>query len=280
MYEPRQNNSKRGQSVAGGMYAKKSLGQNFLKSMGAIRSIVGAGTIKEGEIVLEIGPGKGVLTEELLAAGAHVIAVEKDDRLIPILSVTFEKEIRNGMLTLVHGDILETHVESLVLGKQYKVIANIPYYITGLLFRKFLEEERQPTTIVVLVQKEVAKRIVARDNKESILSLSVKAYGNAKIIDTVDKKMFSPQPKVDSAILAITDINKHFFTDIPEKTFFEYIHAGFAQKRKKVVSNLGNITDKKILEVFFTQHNLNPNARAEDLTLSDWKNIIQKNYIV
>lgn len=257
------------------MYAKKSLGQNFLKSKGAIRSIVSAGSIKPDEIILEVGPGKGVLTEALLATGAQVIAVEKDDRLIPILSVTFETQIRAGKLMLIHGDILETPIETLVHGKPYKVIANIPYYITGLLFRKFLEEERQPTTIVVLVQKEVAKRIVARDKKESILSLSVKAYGKATIIDTVDKKMFSPAPKVDSAILAVTDINKNFFTDISEKGFFDCIHAGFSQKRKKVISNLSKIIDKKNLESLFLSHKLNPNARAEDLTLSEWSAITQ-----
>lgn len=253
---------------------KKSLGQNFLKSKSAIRSVVRAGEIQEGDTILEIGPGKGVLTKALLETPADIIAVEKDDRLIPELNQTFEKEIESGRLKIIHGDFLSMSISEILGEKSYKVIANIPYYITGQLFRKLLEEERSPTRMVVLVQKEVAERIVARDGKESILSLSVKAYGVPKIIEKVSKKMFSPPPKVDSAILLISSISKNFFDAFSEETFFSWIHAGFAQKRKKLIRNLETVETKENLEKIFTNLSLNTNARAEEVSLLTWKNIL------
>lgn len=256
---------------------KKSLGQNFLKSKSAIRSIVRAGEIIEGDTVLEIGPGKGALTRALLETPAHIIAIEKDDRLIPELEETFAKEIAEKRFTLIHGDFLEMTIEEIVPKGPYKVIANIPYYITGQLFRKLLEEERSPTRMVVLVQKEVAERIVARDGKESILSLSVKAYGVPKIIEKVSKKMFSPMPKVDSAVLLVSSISKTFFDSISEESFFSWIHAGFAQKRKKLIRNLEAVETKENLEKVFTELSLDTNIRAEALALDGWKKLLPKN---
>ncbi len=262
---------------------KKSLGQNFLKSRGAVKNIVISGDIKDGDMVLEIGPGKGVLTEALLATPAKVIAVEKDNRLIPVLEKKFEKEIQEKKLILLHGDILETPIEDIIKGGEYKVIANIPYYITGALFRLFLENENPPSRMVVLVQKEVAQRIVAKDKKESLLSLSIKAYGKPKIIDKVSKKMFSPQPKVDSAILLVSDINKSFFStqnrsvsdeqSLSEQEFFKLLRAGFSQKRKKLIRNLEAVAQKENLERIFLENKLDPNSRAEDLSLEQWRNL-------
>lgn len=253
---------------------KKSLGQNFLKSKSAIRSMVLSAEITPGETILEIGPGKGVLTEALLEAGATVIAVEKDDRLIPELQIRFEKEIASKQCTLIHGDILDLTIEEILGKTPYKVVANIPYYITGILFQTLLEHSRPPEHIVVLIQKEVARRIVAHDKKESILSLSIKAYGTPKLITTVSRKMFSPQPNVDSAILSISHITKDFFDSFSEELFFSWIRAGFAQKRKKLIRNLEIVEKKEILEKIFSVLHIDTNTRAENVDISTWKQIL------
>ena len=256
------------------MKAKKSLGQNFLKSKSVVRAIVRAGEVSPEDLVLEIGPGKGVLTAALLETGASIIAIEKDDRLIPELAKTFEDAILTGKLTLVHGDILEASLEGLVGEKPYKIIANIPYYITGALFRRVLQSPIPPLTMVVLVQKEVAERIMARDKKESLLSLAIKAYGKAKIIQKVKRDMFRPVPNVDSAVLLISDISKDFFKDFSEEQFFTWIKAGFAQKRKKLIRNLEAVANKEELEKAFARSGFDHNTRAEDLSLSDWKKLL------
>ena len=180
------------------MYAKKSLGQHFLKSERALSSIIESAKISPGETILEIGPGLGVLTEKLLDAGAKVIAVEKDDSLFVFLKEKFGEKIN-----LIHEDILD--FDSNDLGK-YKIVANIPYNITGAILEKFLSADNQPESMVLLVQKEVAERIVARNNKESILSISVKAYGDPKYIEKVLAGSFVPAPNVDSAIILIKNM--------------------------------------------------------------------------
>jgi len=256
--------------------AKKSLGQNFLKSKTALLAMIKAGEITKNDKVLEIGPGQGALTEKILETGAKVIAVEKDDRLINFLEEKFGVEKASGQFTLIHGDILEIDLKKLGFKTvDYKLIANIPYYITGLIFRKFLEGPVQPSKLVIMVQKEIADRIIARDNKESLLSLSVKAYGEAKKVMKVEKENFSPKPKVDSAILLINNISKDFFKDISEKDFFEVIKAGFAHKRKVLIANLKDTFNKKDLHKIFEEIKLSEKARSEDLSLKDWKNLVQ-----
>ncbi len=255
--------------------ARKSLGQNFLRSPGILKKIVDAGDIRAGEIVLEIGPGEGTLTRELLSRNAQVIAVEKDDRLIPILSEKFSKEIASGQLQLVHADILKVNLDSLKLtANSYKLIANIPYYITGAIFKKFLESEHQPTTIVVLTQKEVADRIVAREGKQSILSISIKAYGTPTLTQKVPRGAFVPAPNVDSAILAITNISKTFFAELDEKKFFEILKQGFGSKRKKLLNNLPG--EKPALEKLFSELNIPHDIRAEDLSVEHWKTLAMR----
>lgn len=284
--------------------AKKSLGQNFLKSKEAIRGICDAGRVTEGEIVVEIGPGKGVLTEELLKRGAMVIAIEKDTSLIEFLSEKFEEEIKNKKLILINDDILNIflpeiflkffsgprtkgtgsvpdHSKNLEISQGdsllYKIIANIPYNITGAIIKKFLSEvENKPTLMALLVQKEVAERIVARDGKESILSLSVKAYAEPKYIMKVSKKYFNPAPKVDSAIILIDNIsNNNFKNKKEEDFFFKIIKAGFAHKRKVLIKNLEtNLTiDKEILSKIFKKINMDEKSRSEDLNLEKWKTL-------
>ncbi len=253
------------------MRAKKSLGQNFLNSKAVARDIVLAAELSSSDTVLEIGPGKGFLTEGLLASGAHIIAVEKDDRMIPVLSEKFAAEIAGKHFTLIHGDIVELlERKTLVLPPHYKLVANIPYYITGYILRAFLETKLKPERIILMLQKEVADRIVARDKKESILSIAIKAYGTPRIVKKVPARYFTPAPNVDSAVLAITNIsNKNFTDSVSEKRFFEIMKAGFAHKRKQLAGNLKDVFGehtRKILE----QAGIHQNARAEDITLADW----------
>ena len=241
-----------------------------------VRAIADAGGVEKGDTVLEIGPGEGILTAELLAREARVIAVEKDHRLIPILTARFDKEISEKRLTLIEADALEFDVSNYQLKtNNYKLVANIPYYITGALFEKFLGHEPRPTTLVFLVQKEVAERI-ARAKKESILSLSVKAYGKPKYIKTVPRGAFRPAPTVDSAILAITDISgKNFTSAAHEKKFFELLHAGFAHKRKLLARNLELILGAQTPAVL-AKANIPEKSRAEDIALEKWVEAAKK----
>ncbi len=265
------------------MYAKKSLGQHFLTNTAIVASIADAGDVSLGDTVLEIGPGRGILTAELLKRGATVIAVEKDRELLSFLKEKFEKEIATKQLTLVIGDILDS---LFTIPDSYKLIANIPYYITGAIIRKFLTEKNQPKKMALLVQKEVAERVVAKTGKESLLSVSVKAYGTPKYIKTVKAGSFTPPPKVDSAILLIDDISRDFFSVrfnlsekkdcevkpyLVESRFFEVLHAGFAHKRKQLFGNLKAVFNEKILKEKMSACGIPENARAENLSAEDWK---------
>lgn len=251
------------------MKAKKSLGQNFLSSKSIITDIVKAGKVKRGDAVLEIGPGKGSLTKMLLETEASVVCVEKDDRLIPELTETFHKEIMSGQLKLIHGNALELDIEKTV-PEEYKVVANIPYYITGQIIRMLLESEHQPKSMTLLVQKEVAERIVAKNGKESLLSLSVKVFGSPKYIRTVGRGAFSPSPNVDSAVITIENISKDRLSGISSTDFFKILHAGFAHKRKQLFSNLSILHGKEITTSAFTKCTLDLRTRAEDVGLEKW----------
>lgn len=247
--------------------AKKSFGQNFLKSEIALKKIVEAGEIKKSDIVLEIGPGKGALTEKLLATGCKVIAVEKDYELFELLKTKFEKEISAGTLVLVCEDILDFNIAKNIKSKKYKIIANIPYNITGAILKKFLTADPQPECMVLMIQHEVARRILAVDGKESILSISVKAYGEPKMIMKVDARYFSPAPKVNSAIIAIRNISTKKFAEngVQQEIFWEIVKSGFSHKRKKLSGNLKGVFPSEKLKILGFS-----DKRAEDLSLIDW----------
>jgi 16S rRNA (adenine1518-N6/adenine1519-N6)-dimethyltransferase len=253
---------------------KKSLGQNFLNSERVLVRIAETTKADKNDTVLEIGPGLGALTAKLLETAGKVVAVEKDDTLYSILSDKFKSEITEKHLNLIHADILDFDPKQLTPSKKpYSVVANIPYNITGLIFRKFLTTEYQPKTMVVLIQKEVATRILAKDNKESLLSLSVKVYGIPKLITHVARGNFNPVPNVDSSVIAITDITKkNFETPIHEELFFKIIHAGFAHKRKVLVKNMidAGLGDRELIESVLMKRKLSLNVRSEDLTVADW----------
>jgi 16S rRNA (adenine1518-N6/adenine1519-N6)-dimethyltransferase len=259
------------------VFAKKSLGQHFLKSERALSAIVDAGGPTGNDLVLEIGPGQGVLTERLMRFAGKVIAIEKDDFLFEELKEKYAREIEAGKLDLIHGDILDFDPNVLRFYKdlEFKIIANIPYNITGAILEKFLTAEYQPETIVLLVQDEVAKRIVARDGKESILSISVRAYGKPLYIDKVLAGSFVPAPTVDSAIIAIEGISKDFFHNFNEKAFFQLLKAGFQSKRKKLSSNLSNIVPKERVLSAFEALGLDENARAEEISSETWQKLAE-----
>ena len=259
--------------------AKKYLGQHFLTSEKIVGDILDAAELQKNDVVLEIGPGKGVLTQGLLKKVAKVIAIEKDAELIPFLSEKFRTELDEKRLTLIEKDILSVRTEDVIQGA-YKVVANIPYYITGALFEFFLTSDHQPERIVFLTQKEVAHRIVARDGKESILSMSIKVYGTPKYVERVPARYFSPQPKVDSAILAIRDISKRSFSEVCEEMYFKILKAGFRHKRKLLMNNLEMLYPKPVLESKFRSCSVPTDSRAENLSVESWlclaKNVSQQ----
>lgn len=212
--------------------------------------------------VFEIGPGTGMLTRELLKLVKKVIALEADAELYEKLQTDFASEIAGGKLELIYGDIRTFDINTLPKG--YALVANIPYYLTGEIFRMFLSADNQPSTMALLVQKEVAERI-SRAKKESILSLSVKAYGEPKYEFTVPRGAFSPAPKVDSAVLTVRNIlRKNFSSREQEEYFFELLHAGFAHKRKFLRKNLVDVGHQQAME------NIPEKARAEDVGLAKW----------
>jgi 16S rRNA (adenine1518-N6/adenine1519-N6)-dimethyltransferase len=239
---------------------KRSLGQNFLMHARIAERIADVAGLSPDAVVFEIGPGTGMLTRPLLKRAGKVIAIEADQELFEKLKIDFANEISSGQMELIHGDIRTFDISTLPRG--YALVANIPYYLTGEIFRMFLASENQPSSMTLLVQKEVAERI-ARSKKESILSLSVKAYGTPHYEFTVPRGAFKPAPKVDSAVLTVRDISrKNFSTKAEEEKFFALIHAGFAHKRKFVRKNLA--------DVGFSAEGIPEKARAEDLRLSDW----------
>jgi 16S rRNA (adenine1518-N6/adenine1519-N6)-dimethyltransferase len=252
------------------MKAKKQFGQNFLNSKGALEAIIDCSKIVKTDTILEIGPGMGALTEYLLKTEAKVVAIEKDPELIPILQ---EKFTHYKNLTLINGDVLEMNIDDILPG-DFKLIANIPYYITGQILRMFIDNSKS-SSMTLLVQKEVADRICKRGgdkNKESLVSLAVQSFGHAKYIKTVPAGSFTPAPKVDSAIIYIERGDKISLED--RKIFFDLIHAGFAHKRKFLISNLKEKIDGVNLEEIFAKIGLDVKIRSEDLKFTDWLKIV------
>lgn len=247
------------------------LGQHLLTSSAIAKAVAEAGNTKRGGRVLEVGPGKGMLTKELLALGVKVSAIEKDPAMVAALQELFADEIKHKQLLLVEGDARDVlRSSSLLVRAPYAVVANIPYYITGELIRLFLSGNPKPHTIALLVQKEVAERI-ARSKKESILSLSVKVYGEPVYVRTVKPGSFNPPPSVDSAILAIHNISsKHLRNEKETELFFTLVKRGFAQKRKTLIGNLSALYSKDVLKPLFEKLELKSNVRAEDVPLESW----------
>jgi 16S rRNA (adenine1518-N6/adenine1519-N6)-dimethyltransferase len=252
--------------------AKKSLGQHFLKDNNVIRKMVNIEDLK-GKNVLEIGPGKGILTKALLEAKSKVTAIELDERVIDFLKSEFCSY--DDRISIIHGDILNMDIDSLFQGEKYVVVSNIPYYITGLILSLFLDSKHKPESMILLVQKEVAERVVARDGKESILSMAVKAYGIPELSFLVKRGCFEPAPNVDSAVLHIRNIrsieeNPKNISKISQESFLKCIKTGFSHKRKILYANLCNIYTRETVEKVWNKLELNRNIRAEDVNIDIW----------
>jgi len=256
---------------------KKFLGQNFLVSRGICKTIVETAEISKRDIVLEVGPGVGNLTVKLAKKAKKVIAIERDKKMIEILKdVLKNANIRN--VKIVQGDILKLEPKTFDL-KIYKLVANIPYYLTSRLIRKFLEEKRKPKLIVLMVQKEVAQRICAKPPKMNLLAVSVQFYASPKITSFISKKCFWPSPRVDSAIIKIVLPKSAYPISVDPPLFFKIVKAGFSQPRKQLVNNLSRKMriEKGKVRKWLSESKVNPVDRAGMLPLEGWINLA-KNY--
>ncbi|MDZ4385385.1 MAG: 16S rRNA (adenine(1518)-N(6)/adenine(1519)-N(6))-dimethyltransferase RsmA [Candidatus Moranbacteria bacterium] len=255
---------------------KKSLGQNFLRDEKVLQKIIDASGLVSTDSVIEIGPGEGVLTGQLAKYAGKIIAIELDSDLVPIIAEKFQTTTN---IEIIHGDILNINLPRLLADRSivaYKVIANIPYYITSPIIRLFLEQAVQPQEMILMVQKEVAERIVAGPGQGSILSVSVQYYATTEIIFKVSKQAFFPIPKVDSAVIKIIPTKK--FDKEADKVFFRIVKAGFAAKRKTLLNNLSNSLqlDKNIVEEKLQTLGIAPTARAQELSLEKWKEVASR----
>jgi len=249
------------------IWAKRTMGQNFLVDEQALAQIVAAADIQSTDTIVEIGPGLGVLTAELSKRAGKVIAIEKDDKFADVLKTQY----LNSNVEIVHQDALNFEPNTYgLIAESYKLVANIPYNITSLIIRKFLEEEDKPEMMILLVQKEVAERIIAEPGDMSLLAVSVQFYAEVKIVAIVPKESFFPIPKVDSAIIKLkVKSQKH---KVQSREFFRIVKFGFAAKRKTLENNLsaGMHIKKDDARDIIKKAGFEAKIRAEDLSVEDW----------
>jgi 16S rRNA (adenine1518-N6/adenine1519-N6)-dimethyltransferase len=252
-----------------GIRPKKGLGQNFLVDPAHRARIVAAADLRRSDTVLEVGPGPGVLTELIAEQAGRVIAVELDDRLIPFLQARFSQQPH---VTIVHADILETDPAELTGGTPYKVVANLPYYITSAVIRHLLESQPAPDALALTVQREVAERMVAQPPDMSLLALGVQFYCTAKIVAKIPAGSFYPVPKVDSAVVRLDRRAVPIADDVSAAAFFEVARAGFSQPRKQLRNSLsaGLGMAPSDVEAWLAKAGIDPKRRAETLTLNEW----------
>ncbi len=248
----------------------KRFGQNFLINKGVLKTIIEAAHLNSEDTVLEIGPGTGVLTLALAERVKKVMAVEKDVRMIKVLKETL-KDFEN--VEIIRGDILKLNLEI----KNYKVVGNLPFYLSAPVIRKFLEiVEAKPQSMIFIIQKEVAQRICSKPPRTNLLAVSVQLYAEPKIISYISKKSFWPQPEVDAAIIKI--IPRHNVKG-DRDLFFKIVKAGFSQPRKQLINNLskGLKMDREKVKTWLLKNKIQPVQRAETLSVEDWLKLT-KNY--
>lgn len=245
---------------------KKSLGQHWLKDRQVLADIAEAAEITPLDTVLEIGPGLGTLTSELLRRAEKVIAVELDSELAAKLPGQFPGKT----LQVINEDILDFDLST--LPKDYIVVANVPYYITSKIIKKLLTSENKPKTTVLLIQKEVAERLAAEPGNMSILSISAQIYGDVELDQLVPAHFFTPPPKVDSQVVVVKTLAEPLIQPADEKAFFRIVKAGFSSKRKKLRSSLsaGLGISKQEAEEILAEAGVNPDDRAEALAINQW----------
>jgi 16S rRNA (adenine1518-N6/adenine1519-N6)-dimethyltransferase len=263
-----------------GIAPKQSLGQNFLYDEGLLARIVAAADLSSGDAVLEIGPGLGALTRQLAQAAGRVVAVELDDRLLPVLRYELEPFAN---VEIIHGDILSFDPTSRFDGP-FVVVANVPYYITGAILRRLLEGQPRPRRMVLTVQREVAERLTARPPDMSLLAVSVQYYGSVRLVGAVKAGAFWPRPEVDSAIVRVDVVDARFLSGGErekggkgeEEAFFRVVRAGFGEKRKQLKNNLRRLglSDEAIAAALESAE-IDGRRRAETLSVGEWEKLVE-----
>lgn len=252
-------------------YAKKSLGQHWLRDAVSLRAIVAAAGLTADDTVLEIGPGPGALTKLLVERVEHVVAVEFDDKLARDLPARMAAK----NLKVMHADILRFNLTALPPG--YKVVANIPYYLTSNLIRVLSESANPPAVAALLLQKEVAERVAAGPGDMSLLSVTAQFYWQVTLGRVVSAGLFTPPPKVDSQILILRCRARPLFSDVDPKQFFRLARAGFAQRRKTLLNSLsaGLQLDRQTAGQLLQTAGIPPSTRAQALSLEQWHSLYQ-----
>ena len=251
----------------------KKLGQNFLIKRGIVDEIVKAADLQEGEPVLEIGPGIGTLTQGLAQSGANVTAIELDTRLLEVLDTTLAQY---SNVTIVHGDVLKLDVPSIMNNESFKVVANLPYYITTPIIMSLLESRLPIERLVVMVQKEVALRMVAKPGTKDYgaLSVAVQYYTEPDIVLDVPPKSFLPAPAVTSSVIRCVLRDKPPVDVVDEKLFFRVVKAGFAQRRKTFANTMKTTgLSKDRIEELLAKANIDGQRRGETFTLQEFADV-------
>ncbi|MBC7869149.1 ribosomal RNA small subunit methyltransferase A [Candidatus Saccharibacteria bacterium] len=251
------------------MRNNKSLGQHWLKDREVLAHIADCAELTRDDTVLEIGPGLGTLTSELLKRSKKVVAVEFDSELARKLPAQFP----GTNLEVIASDILSFDLSSLPVG--YSVVANVPYYITSKIIQLLMTADNKPRIAVLLVQKEVAQRLAAKPGDMSILAVSAQLFADVTLGEIVPAALFTPPPKVDSQVVILRTRETPFLKSIDEKEFFRVVKAGFSSKRKKLRSSLsgGLKISKSEVEAILERANISPDSRAEALALDDWSRL-------
>lgn len=252
------------------MSPTKDRGQNFLVNSEVVDKMVDLAEVSRNDVVLEIGPGLGILTQRLVARAGRVVAVELDGKLYEYLSERF-KGIKN--LELVKADGLKWLEAGGVGRGDYKVVANLPYQITSRILRLLLSRVNPPSGMVVMVQKEVGERMVAKPGKMSVLSVMVQYYGQPVMVGVVKKGNFWPKPKVDSGIVKVDRVREYAEED---ELFFKVVKVGFLSRRKMLKNNLGNVYGEDEVVKILGELGLNLKVRAQELRVEDWINLVRK----
>ena len=250
-----------------GITPKRSLGQNFIVDDNILSKIVAVADLTANDLVLEIGPGIGALTRHLAKEAAQVTAIELDGRLLPILRDELQDE---DNVVLLHGDILDWQPDDHI-DQPFKVVANIPYYITGAILRHLLSARNKPTLTVLTVQNEVAQRIVAEPGRMSLLSVSVQFYARSSIPFLIKSGAFWPRPDVDSAVVRLELAEDKPIDQDEEEAFFRIVRAGFSQKRKQLQKNLRGLGyARPHIEAALSAAGIDGKRRAETLAVEEW----------
>ncbi len=254
-----------------GFEPKKSLGQNFMIDESALNAMVDSAGLDAAATVLEVGPGLGTLTARLADAAGRVVALELDDRALPHLRATFAGQPH---VEIVHGDILEADLAGIMApnAQDYRVVANLPYYITSAVIRHLLESDTPPARMVITVQKEVAERITAAPGDMSLLAVSVQVYGSPSIVRKLKPGSFYPRPSIDSAILRVDPFETPRITSDERKTFFRVARAGFHMPRKQIKNCLSAGLHVPSAEAvgWLETVGIDPRRRAETLAVDEW----------